>query len=214
MNKLEKLNNKIIAGVVVFLLVLFLFPISFFHQSILGKISLISLVIYFTWCNIFLGLISIIVFVLLHNNPFYTTNSSFLSHEPFTSTMTMLPDPSCNCVNSYDASGNCISLYDASGNCIKSYDASGNYIGSSSSSTYDKAKAMFMGPQEMMFDISGNIDIKRHPIPTEGFDLLGTEDTIRKGKQSNSIIVSKNAKTDSVLFPFENTKFIENFLIL
>lgn len=203
-------NKKIYIGILFFIIVLIIIPVSFFHQSILGKILLISLIIYFSWCNIFLGLISVIIFVLLYNTSFYSSNSTFLTHESFTGQMTMIPDPSCNCVNSYDASGNCMSLYDASGNCIKSYDASGNYIGS----MYENAKAMLMAPNEMIFDISGNIDIKRHNTSSEGFDILGTEDTIRKGKQSNSITVSKNAKNNSMLFPFENTKFIENFLIL
>lgn len=211
-NKLNKIDKKLLTGILVFFIVLFSFSKSFFHKSLLGKISLIFLIIYFSWTNIFLGLISVITFVLSYNEHLSFSNSTFLTHnESFTGMMTMLPDPSCNCVNSYDASGNCISLYDASGNCIKSYDASGNYIGNS---MYQNAKALLMKPVDIMFDISGNIDIKRHFVPTEGFDLLETEDTIRKGKQSNSIVIKKKFKNDSVLLPFENTKFTENFMIL
>lgn len=201
-------DKKLVLGIFIFLITLFIIPLSSFHQSILGKILLIFLIIYFSWSNIFLGLISVIIFVLMYKYPFNSYNNTFLSQEPFTGTMTMIPDPSCNCINSYDASGNCISLYDSSGNCIRSYDASGNYIGT----IYEQAKRLLMTPKEIMFDISGNIDIKQHA--TEGFNLLETEDSIRKGKQSNSIIVNKNAKNNSILFPFENSKFIENFMIL
>jgi Na+-transporting methylmalonyl-CoA/oxaloacetate decarboxylase gamma subunit len=53
-------------------------------------------------------------------------------------------------------------------------------------------------------------------MATEGFDLLSTENTIKRGKQSNSIPVDqllKQASNDEIS-PYEDTEFSEGFSIL
>jgi hypothetical protein len=46
---------------------------------------------------------------------------------------------------------------------------------------------------------------------TEGFDIIGTENTIKRGKQSNSIPVQPFLKNADNVAPYESSTFKENF---
>ena len=48
---------------------------------------------------------------------------------------------------------------------------------------------------------------------TEGFDILGIERTIQKGKKSNSILIDSDIRNSNSVIPYDNSSFSENFTI-
>lgn len=159
------------------------------HSTVLGKSVLVALVVALAYINKVAGLIAVVFLIVLYQSQ----SGAFYYNEGFTVT---------------DASGNTKTVTVSGGS-----DASGMPM----------PPPM---PKELKFDISGNLDILPPP-PTsppastttssqgqEGFDLLGTEDTMRKGKQSNTVNVKKSMSQTGSLLPFENTKYVENFLVL
>jgi hypothetical protein len=55
-------------------------------------------------------------------------------------------------------------------------------------------------------------ELNKKNIPREGFDLQSTEDTIKRGKQSNAISVDKQNNESENVMPYEN-KNTEGFSI-
>lgn len=193
-------SNKEMISFVVFIFILLSVPFSAFHSSVLGKIVLLSFILFLAVYHKILALISIVGLVLLYqsqSNMFYYNSP----YEAFSGKINVFPD----------ASGN-------------NMDMSGNGIMSGTK------------PGAITFDISGNLDIEKQMTTStttgttgtttgttttssstgqEGFDLLGTEDTLRKGKQSNTIHTKKtHSGTNSFLLPFENSKYTDNFMMV
>lgn len=158
------------------------------HSTALGKTVLVALVIALAYVHKIAGLVAVIFLIVLYQSQY--GGSAFYYNSPY------MPYASTEGFTITDASGN-----------TKTVTVSGK-------------------PPPLKFDISGNLDIMPPPPPPtssqsttqgqgqEGFDLLGTEDTMRKGKQSNTINVKKNMSQSGSLLPFENTKYVENFLVL
>jgi hypothetical protein len=199
---LHQINkHKILAIIAMLLFIVASVKSSAMHNTVLGKTILVGLVILLTMTNKIAGLIAVVVLVIMYqsqSNMFYYSSPYNLS-EGFTVT---------------DASGN-----------TKTVSVSTPPSGSSGMGQPQSGQMKM--PKEIQFDISGNLELMGTPPPPppsttsasttsgqEGFDLLGTEDTLRKGKQSNTISVKKNTNQTDNLIPFEPSKYVENFLIL
>ena len=195
-------NHKLEVAIILLLFIILSVPFPAFHSSILGKSILIALILCISYFHKVLGLFAVIALVVLYQsfpNQFHYNSP----YEGFSGQLTV----------STDASGNKV---------ISGIpDSSANLATMMSSSSMPSSMPSMSSPKDIMFDISGNIDIERVQKQTttggttgqEGFDLLGTEDTIRKGKQSNTISVKKETSFNPFL-PFETSKYVENFLIL
>ena len=94
-------------------------------------------------------------------------------------------------------------------------DASGNVVIDTSGNVIDKIKDIKITTSSTTTAAAAPASTSTSTPTTEGFDLLGTEDTLRKGKQSNAVSVKKpQVNSDIRLLPFENAKYVENFMIL
>jgi hypothetical protein len=60
-----------------------------------------------------------------------------------------------------------------------------------------------MGPGQRR-DASGN-------VAAEGFDLLGTENNLKRGKKSNSIPVNNSVRKSGNVDPYYNSSFGSNY---
>jgi len=204
MKKVLQLLNKykIETVIIVLLFILFSVPFPAFHSSILGKSVLIALILSLSYFNKICGLLAIIVLVILYQsktNAFYY----YSPYEGFSGTSTSTPTSTSSDSNTVKPDKD-----HPLANLIQDKMDDNNI------------KKLLIAKEKHSMNPPPPVDTSSNTITTdtttgqEGFDLLGTEDTLRKGRQSNTISVKKNVKSDYSLLPFENTKYTENFLIL
>lgn len=192
---LKKIGNfiqthKELVGALVLFYVIISTPRTALHTTMLGKTVLLAFIVLVTCINKAAGVLAAIVLIVMYHNQsgaiFLTSNG----YEGFTATK------------------------DASGNVV--IDGSGNKLG-------DAAAAAIAGLKDLKITTTKTTTTTAADpttttaatTSTEGFDLLGTEDTLRKGRQSNAVSVKKPKVDGNIgLLPFENTKYVENFLIL
>jgi len=165
------INNSTLSAVISLLFVVLLTQSRFFNfllDTAWGRLVLITFIIVISYLNKILGVVSVLFVIIMFNQ------SEIAMFEGFTT------DASGNMKNNIsDASGNMKNkISDASGNVMmknKISDASGNM-------------------KNKISDASGNVPnpVKKAKITNaqEGFDMIGTENNIKRGKQSNSINVS------------------------
>ena len=193
--KLISKNN--IGSVVLLLLVIALSQAKAFNfliDSALGRFFLIVFILYLSYCHKILGVVGVLFIVIMFNNNMYYEgfgNKSSSSSTDTSSTDTSSTDASSNSV---DASSNSISLNtDQIKEMVKqqiSEKASNN------SSTTDTTT-----------DTTKTKDSKA----VEGFDILGIENSIKRGKQSNSIPVNSFMRDADSIAPYEGTSFLGSF---
>ena len=126
----------------------------------------------------------------------------------------------------YEGFGNNSSSTDASSNSVdtssNSVDASGN---STSSLNSDQIKQMIQ--QQIKQQMSSNNTTSsssdtsdtssnksknsKNTVAAEGFDILGIENNIKRGKQSNSIPVNNLMRDSDSISPYEGSSFLGNF---
>ena len=176
-----KLVSKQNIGFVLFLLLSIILSQSrffeFLFHTYLGRAIFIVFLFLISYLSKFLGIVSVLLVILIIN---YKDEQVY--YEGFT-----------------DASGN--EIMDASGNVIR--DGSGNVIrnplmvhalvknNTNSSSSPD----------------STTTDPSTTTTTTEGFDLLGTENTLKRGKKSNSIPVNNSVRQSGNVDPYFSSSF-------
>ena len=155
---------------------------DFLLETVWGRFILIMLIMVISYFNKILGSVVVLFVIIMFNH----SDAAFF--EGFTSNSDS---------SSVDASGNSV---DASGNIV---DASGNITDASGNTKHTPNK-------------NKNNDAVSLPTPTnnsmstakEGFDLIGTENTIKRGKQSNSIPTKNSTSDDVDVSPYEG--FVNN----
>jgi hypothetical protein len=216
--KLVSKNN--IGTVVLLLLVIALSQAKAFNfliDSALGRFFLIVFILCLSYCHKILGVVGVLFVIIMFNNNMY--------YEGFGNNST---DASGNSLdassNSLDASGNSL---DASGNSV---DASGN---STSSLNSGQIKQMIQQQVQQQMSSSGSTGSgstgsgsgsgstgsgsigsgsnSSSSSATEGFDILGIENNIKRGKQSNSIPVNNLMRDSDFISPYEGSSFLGNF---
>ena len=217
--KLVSKNN--IGTVVLLLLVIALSQAKAFNfliDSALGRFFLIVFILCLSYCHKILGVVGVLFVIIMFNNNMY--------YEGFGNNST---DASGN---SLDASSNSL---DASGNSL---DASGNSLDASSNSTSSlnsgQVKQMIQQQVQQQMSSSGSTGSgsgstgsgsgstgstgsigsgsnSSSSSATEGFDILGIENNIKRGKQSNSIPVNNLMRDSDFISPYEGSSFLGNF---
>ena len=206
--KLISKNN--VGGAIFLLLIIALSQakaFNFLMETALGRIFLIVFILSLSHCHKILGVVGVLLIVIMFNSNMY--------YEGFdnnnTSTTTTTTDPSSNSLdpssNSVDPSSNSTTTLNA--DQIKqmiqqqiSAAASNNNSGTSSSSdsTTDSS--------------SSTTTVTKKPnnsTGAEGFDILGIENNIKRGKQSNSIPVNNFMRDADSIMPYDGTSFLGSF---
>jgi hypothetical protein len=199
--KLISKNN--IGGAVLLLLIIALSQsrvLNFFIDTSLGRFFLIIFILCLSHCHKILGVVGVLFIIIMFNSNMHYEGFGNKSGSSSTSIST-------------DASSNSI---DASSN---STDASSNSPISS-----DQIKQMIQQQiQQQMSSGSGSTSnsgstssqsgSKKPTSSTaaEGFDLLGIENNIKRGKQSNSIPVNNFARNSESIAPYDGTSFLGSF---
>jgi hypothetical protein len=166
--------------------------LNFLIDTVLGRFFLIIFILCLSHCNKILGVVGVLFIIIMFNSNFYyegfeSTSSSSSSSKPTSRT---------NDDSSTDASSNSTTTMntDQIKEMIKQQisDASKNNTSSSSSSS----------------DTSSNL---KNSKAAEGFDILGIENNIKRGKQSNSIPVNSFMRDSEFISPYEGTSFLGSF---
>jgi len=153
---------------------------DFFFQTALGRALFIVLLLIISYCNKILGVVTVLIIILMINR------RDFLYYEGFT-------DASGNTIT--DASGN--PMTDASGNRMT--DASGNPMTDASGNNVNHPVV-----------VAKKISSSSSSSGTEGFDLLGTENTLKRGKKSNTIPVSDSVRRSGNVDPYSSSSSFDN----
>ena len=198
--KLVSKNN--VGTVVLLLLVIALSQAKAFNfliDSALGRVFLIIFILCLSYCHKILGVVGVLFVIVMFNNNMY--------YEGFGNNSSS---------NSLDASSNSV---DASSNSV---DASGN---TTSSLNSDQIKKMIQQQIKQQMSSNNNTTTSttdssdsskksknsKNTEAAEGFDILGIENNIKRGKQSNSIPVNNLMRDSDSISPYEGTSFLGSF---
>jgi hypothetical protein len=184
-----KLINKNNVGAVLTLLLAILLSQSkifnFLIEIPLGRAILIFFILAISYCNKILGVFSVLLIIIMFNN----SNISYM--EGFT-------DPSNNI--STDISNN--TVYDMSNNIS---DMSNNVSEMSNTVSDMSNNTISSGP------VNANSQSSTSTQAQEGFDIIGTENNIKRGKQSNSIPVNDFMRESKNISPYEGSKYSSSY---
>lgn len=194
--KLISKNN--VGGAIFLLLIIALSQakaFNFLMDTALGRIFLIVFILSLSHCHKILGVVGVLLIVIMFNSNMY--------YEGFEnkSTSTTTTDASANSV---DPSSNSTTTLNADQikqmiqQQISAAAASNN--NSSSDSTTDSS--------------SSTTTVTKKPnnsTGAEGFDILGIENNIKRGKQSNSIPVNNFMRDADSIMPYDGTSFLGSF---
>ena len=203
--KLISKNN--VGGAIFLLLIIALSQakaFNFLMDTALGRIFLIVFILSLSHCHKILGVVGVLLIVIMFNSNMY-----YEGFENKNSSTTTTTDASSNSVdissNSVDPSSNSTTTLNA--DQIKqmiqqqiSAAASNNNSSSNSDSSTDST--------------SSTTTVTKKPntsTASEGFDILGIENNIKRGKQSNSIPVNNFMRDADSILPYEGTSFLGSF---
>lgn len=188
--KLISKNN--IGTVVLLLLVIALSQARTFNlliDSALGRAFLIIFILCLSYCNKILGVVGVLFIIIVFNTSMYSEGFENIST---------------------DASGN-------------KTDASGN---PTTQMTPDQIKQMIQQQIQQKMSSNGSTSTdststdsyiskksknSKNTEAAEGFDILGIENNIKRGKQSNSIPVNNLMRDSDSISPYEGSSFLGNF---
>ena len=165
---------------------------NFLIDTALGRFFLIVFILCLSHCNKILGVVGVLFIIIMFNSNIYYEGFEDSSSSKPTSSSSSTDDSS----NSTDASSNSTTTMntDQIKEMIKQQisDASKNNTSSSSAS-------------------SDTSSTSKNSKAAEGFDILGIENNIKRGKQSNSIPVNSFMRDSEFISPYEGTSFLGSF---
>jgi hypothetical protein len=188
--KLISKNN--IGTVVLLLLVIALSQartFNFLIDSALGRAFLIIFILCLSYCNKILGIVGVLFIIIVFNTSMYSEGFENIST---------------------DASGN-------------TTDASGN---PTTQMSPDQIKQMIQQQIQQKMSSNGSTSTdststdsyiskksknSKNTEAAEGFDILGIENNIKRGKQSNSIPVNNLMRDSDSISPYEGSSFLGSF---
>jgi len=189
--KLISKNN--VGTLVLFLLVIALSQAKAFNfliDTALGRFFLIICIVGLSYSHKILGVVGVLFIIIMFNSNMYYEGFGNKSNSNSNSDSSSTDASS----NSTDASANSTTQIDTEQ--IKAMikqqiaDASNNNTSSDSSSSNSSSK---------------------NSKASEGFDVLGMENSIKRGKQSNSIPVNSFMRDSDSISPYEGSSILGNF---
>jgi hypothetical protein len=198
--KLISKNN--VGSVVLLLLVIAVSQAKAFNfliDTALGRFFLIIFILSLSYCHKILGVVGVLFVVIMFNSNMYYEGFGNKSSSSSSST-----DDSSSSTDDSSSST------DASSNSV---DASSN----STSLNTDQIKEMIKqqlsanASNSSTTDTTTDTSKSKNSKAAEGFDILGIENSIKRGKQSNSIPVNSFMRDADSIAPYEGTSFLGSF---
>lgn len=205
-----KLLSKNNLGIVIVLILVILFSapnmFNFLLNNTLGRVILILILLVLSYINKILGVVTLLLIIIIYNN------SDIAYYEGFT------PSNPTEAANQQER--------EARRQQIKT-NVTSNLEANSADSTTTPPPTTTTTPQPTTATIpppttttpvmSGSVQSAvqnakaNMSTSTEGFDVLGKERTLQKGKQSNSIPVNGSMNASTNVSPYEGSSFSESF---
>jgi hypothetical protein len=166
---------------------------NFLIDSALGRFFLIIFVLCLSYCHKILGVVGVLFIVIMFNSNMY--------YEGFgnNSTDSTSTDSTSTDASSTDASSNSTSLNKDQIKEMIKQQLSANDASNNSTTTNTTT------------DTTTNTTKSKNSKAAEGFDILGIENSIKRGKQSNSIPVNSFMRDADSIAPYEGTSFLGSF---
>lgn len=211
--KLISKNN--IGTVVLLLLVIALSQaraFNFLIDSALGRIFLIVFILCLSHCNKILGVVGVLFIVIMFNTNMYY--EGFGNNTSSSSTSTSKPTSS--------SSSNSNSMSKPTFGSGSNSDSNDTTSNSTTQINTDQVKEMIKqkisdaSNNNTSSDSSTSSDSNKKSknsknTAAEGFDILGIENNIKRGKQSNSIPVNNFMRDADSVSPYEGSSFLGSF---
>jgi hypothetical protein len=203
--KLISKNN--VGSAVLLLLVIALSQARFFNfliDTALGRFFLIIFVLCLSHCHKILGVVGVLFIIIMFNSNLY---EGFGNSSSSSSSSSSKPNSNSN--------SNSMPNFNSNSNDSSSTDDSSN----STQPNSDQIKQVITqkikdASQNNTSDSSDSSDSSKkikNSKAAEGFDILGIENNIKRGKQSNSIPVNNFMRDADSILPYEGTSFLGSF---
>ena len=160
--------------------------LDFLFETFLGRFLLISMILFISYTHYILGVVSVLIVIIMFNNIDYGYG--------YMEGMENVQKPTISTTSSTTVPTTTTS--------------STSSISSSLATAMNKAKDDVMSkinvstkPSSTSTSTSSS---KKEKTSTEGFDLIGTENTIKRGKQSNTIPVYHPSTNDGNVAPYDS----------
>jgi hypothetical protein len=177
-------------------------------NTALGRILLIAFILFLSYANKILGVVGVLFIIIMFNS----SSSSFGMMEGFDSTTaTANMDGSKVNMDGSKVDGSKVDGSKVDGSKVDGSKIDGSKIDGSkmNGATMDGSKM-----DEAAAAVAANgmkKPEKKIAVAAEGFDILGTENSIRRGKQSNSIPVRKENNMDNDVFAYDSSSIFGSF---
>jgi hypothetical protein len=195
--KLVSKNN--IGTVVLLLLVIALSQartFDFLIDSALGRSFLIVFILCLSYCHKILGIVGVLFVIIIFNTNMYSNMYSNMYYEGFETadgkTVTKPADPKVDTTS--------VDPTKLKENVKKQL--------SDAKTKLDASKAAINTAINTVKDTSTSTSTS---TAAEGFDILGIENNIKRGKQSNSIPVNNFSRDSDSIAPYEGSSFLGSF---
>jgi hypothetical protein len=203
--KLISKNN--VGSAVLLLLVISLSQARVFNfliDTALGRFFLIIFVLCLSHCHKILGVVGVLFIIIMFNSNLY---EGFGNSSSSSSSSSSKPNSNSN--------SNSMPNFNSNSNDSSSTDDSSN----STQPNTDQIKQVITqkikdASQNNTSDSSDSSDSSKkikNSKAAEGFDILGIENNIKRGKQSNSIPVNNFMRDADSILPYEGTSFLGSF---
>ena len=199
--KLVSKNN--VGGAVLLLLVVALSQarvFDFLFDTYLGRLFLIVAILCLSHCHKILGVVGVLFIIIMFNSNMYyegfgNNSSSSSSSKSSTSTKSMPTSMPTSTSTSTDDS----STTSTEPNTEQIKQIITQKISDASKNNTDSS------------DSTDSTKKNKNSKAVEGFDILGLENNIKRGKQSNSIPVNSFMRDADSISPYESTSFLGSF---
>jgi hypothetical protein len=168
--------------------------IDFLFRTVLGRLTLIVLILAMSYSNKILGVVGVLFVVIIFSSTNIEGLDNMETTVTTTTTDTTIPDTIVTDTTTDEATGK-----DAKGaNTIVKKDKNGASV---SGTPIDEAQTGVTETETediTTADASENVDTTENAA-VEGFDIIGLERNIQKGRDSNKIPVNHNNDMDNIL---------------
>ena len=180
--------------------------LDFLFETFLGRILLISMILFISYTHYILGVVSVLIVIIMFNNIDYGYGYGYgymegmenAQKKPTTTTSTT-PTTTTTATTTSSTPSISSSLATAMNNAKDNVMSKINVSTTTPSSTTGSSSS------------SSSSSSKKEKTSTEGFDLIGTENTIKRGKQSNSIPVHSQSNSGGRVAPYDGGSVYSSF---
>jgi hypothetical protein len=154
-------------------------------DTALGRAILILFILFISYTNKILGVVSVLFIIIMFNS------SDIGYMEGFTSPSSKNNDDSSTTNNTTTTSTN-----------NNDSTTTSSTTPTTPTLTDEQKKQLLSQLQEQIKNKDNSTTTSSSSVAAEGFDIIGTENTIKRGKQSNSIPVNSFMKNSDDIMPF------------